>query len=106
FMHLAAYIVSVLLSDCLNYCLHPPIYPRDSREEGQIWAVDFYAPWCGPCQALIPEWRRMARLVSGQIQVGSMDCQRFQSFCQSQGVRAYPEIRLYSGNTRQPDKFM
>lgn len=29
-MHLAAYIVSVLLSDCLNYCLHPPIYPRDS----------------------------------------------------------------------------
>lgn len=29
-MHLADYIVSVLLSDCLNYCLHPPIYPRDS----------------------------------------------------------------------------
>uniref|UniRef100_A0A8P4G6C7 DnaJ homolog subfamily C member 10 n=1 Tax=Dicentrarchus labrax TaxID=13489 RepID=A0A8P4G6C7_DICLA len=67
----------------------------------QIWAVDFYAPWCGPCQALIPEWRRMARLLSGQILVGSVDCQRFQSFCQSQNVRAYPEIRLYSGNARQ-----
>uniref|UniRef100_A0A8C9WX35 DnaJ homolog subfamily C member 10 n=1 Tax=Sander lucioperca TaxID=283035 RepID=A0A8C9WX35_SANLU len=71
------------------------------RAEGQIWAVDFYAPWCGPCQALLPEWRRMARLLSGQILVGSVDCQRFQSFCQGQNVRAYPEIRLYPGNTRQ-----
>uniref|UniRef100_A0A8P4K6I8 DnaJ homolog subfamily C member 10 n=1 Tax=Dicentrarchus labrax TaxID=13489 RepID=A0A8P4K6I8_DICLA len=71
------------------------------RADIQIWAVDFYAPWCGPCQALIPEWRRMARLLSGQILVGSVDCQRFQSFCQSQNVRAYPEIRLYSGNARQ-----
>uniref|UniRef100_A0A667WXH0 DnaJ homolog subfamily C member 10 n=1 Tax=Myripristis murdjan TaxID=586833 RepID=A0A667WXH0_9TELE len=71
------------------------------RAEGQIWAVDFYAPWCGPCQALMPEWRRMARLISGQILVGSVDCQRFQPFCQSQGVRSYPEIRLYPHNTRQ-----
>uniref|UniRef100_A0AAX7SJZ2 DnaJ homolog subfamily C member 10 n=1 Tax=Astatotilapia calliptera TaxID=8154 RepID=A0AAX7SJZ2_ASTCA len=75
------------------------------RDEGQIWAVDFYAPWCGPCQALMPEWRRMARLLSGQILVGSVDCQRFQSFCQSQSVRAYPEIRLYPGNSRQPDRY-
>uniref|UniRef100_A0A3Q2QK14 DnaJ homolog subfamily C member 10 n=1 Tax=Fundulus heteroclitus TaxID=8078 RepID=A0A3Q2QK14_FUNHE len=75
------------------------------RGEGQTWAVDFYAPWCGPCQALMPEWRRMARMVSGQILVGSVDCQRFQTFCQSQGVRAYPEVRLYAGNTRQPERF-
>uniref|UniRef100_A0A672Z2T1 DnaJ homolog subfamily C member 10 n=1 Tax=Sphaeramia orbicularis TaxID=375764 RepID=A0A672Z2T1_9TELE len=70
------------------------------RSEGEVWAVDFYAPWCGPCQALMPEWRRMARLVSGQIMAGSVDCQRYQTFCQSQGVRAYPEIRLFSGSTR------
>ncbi|GLD73637.1 dnaJ homolog subfamily C member 10 [Lates japonicus] len=76
------------------------------RAEGQIWAVDFYAPWCGPCQALMPEWRRMARMLSGQILVGSVDCQRFQTFCQSQGVRAYPEVRLYPSNARQPDRFM
>ncbi|KAM9343047.1 dnaJ homolog subfamily C member 10 isoform 2-T2 [Pholidichthys leucotaenia] len=75
------------------------------RAEGQIWAVDFYAPWCGPCQVLMPEWRRMARLLAGQILVGSVDCQDFQTFCQSQNVRAYPDIRLYPGNPRQPDRY-
>ena len=32
------------------------------RPEGEAWMLDFYAPWCGPCQALLPEWRRMARV--------------------------------------------
>ncbi|XP_056145377.1 dnaJ homolog subfamily C member 10 isoform X2 [Lampris incognitus] len=76
------------------------------RATGQIWMVDFYAPWCGPCQALLPEWRRMARLVSGLVLVGSVDCQRHHSFCQSQGVRAYPEIRLYPHFTQRPDSYM
>ncbi|CAG02636.1 unnamed protein product, partial [Tetraodon nigroviridis] len=75
------------------------------RAEDQAWVVDFYAPWCGPCQALMPEWRRMSRLLSGQVLVGSVDCQLYQSLCQSQNVRAYPEIRLYSSNTK-PDRYM
>lgn len=49
---------------------------------------------------------RTFQLLSGQILVGSVDCQRFQSFCQSQNVRAYPEIRLYPSNNRQPDRYM
>ncbi|KAJ8253137.1 hypothetical protein GJAV_G00209540 [Gymnothorax javanicus] len=65
------------------------------RKPGETWMVDFYAPWCGPCQALMPEWRKMARFLSGQISVGSMDCQKHHSFCQQESVRAYPEIRLY-----------
>lgn len=75
------------------------------REAGETWLVDFYAPWCGPCQALLPEWRRMARMLSGVIRVGTVDCQKHHSFCQTQGVRAYPEVRLYPQNSQRPDVY-
>uniref|UniRef100_A0A8C4JUP5 DnaJ homolog subfamily C member 10 n=1 Tax=Dromaius novaehollandiae TaxID=8790 RepID=A0A8C4JUP5_DRONO len=74
---------------------------RRKREE--IWMVDFYAPWCGPCQALMPEWKKMARMLNGLISVGSVDCQKYYSFCQQESIRGYPEIRLFpqKSNTAQ-----
>ncbi|XP_077128695.1 dnaJ homolog subfamily C member 10 [Ranitomeya variabilis] len=68
------------------------------RSRDEIWMVDYYAPWCGPCQALMPEWKRMARHLSGLINVGSVDCQKYSALCSQEYVQAYPEIRLYPAN--------
>uniref|UniRef100_A0A4W3JP26 DnaJ homolog subfamily C member 10 n=1 Tax=Callorhinchus milii TaxID=7868 RepID=A0A4W3JP26_CALMI len=76
-----------------------------SREQDEIWMVDFYAPWCGPCQALLPEWKKLARMLSGTIKVGSVNCQKYYSQCQKENVQAYPEIRLYPQNTRDVYKY-
>ncbi|XP_078408050.1 dnaJ homolog subfamily C member 10 isoform X2 [Cetorhinus maximus] len=75
------------------------------RAQDEIWMVDFYAPWCGPCQALMPEWKRMARMLNGTVNVGSMDCQKYYSMCQKEHVQAYPEIRLYPLNTNNAYKY-
>lgn len=65
------------------------------RKHDEIWMVDFYSPWCHPCQLLMPEWKRMARTLTGLINVGSIDCQKYHSFCSQEDVRRYPEIRFY-----------
>ncbi|XP_027721736.1 dnaJ homolog subfamily C member 10 [Vombatus ursinus] len=65
------------------------------RKRDEIWMVDFYSPWCRPCQMLMPEWKRMARLLNGLISVGSVDCQKYYSFCSEEQVKKYPDIRLY-----------
>lgn len=35
-----------------------------AKSEQDIYVVEFYAPWCGPCQKLQPEWRKMAQKVN------------------------------------------
>lgn len=65
------------------------------RKQDEVWMVDFYSPWCHPCQVLMPEWKRMARTLTGLINVGSIDCQQYHSFCAQENVRRYPEIRFF-----------
>ncbi|XP_066146223.1 dnaJ homolog subfamily C member 10-like [Euwallacea fornicatus] len=63
----------------------------------EMWVVDFYAPWCGPCKQLAPKYRSFAKSVSGlkNIVVAQVDCVANAEICDSQSVRGYPTIRLY-----------
>nr|XP_036856130.1 dnaJ homolog subfamily C member 10 [Manis javanica] len=71
------------------------------RKHDEVWMVDFYSPWCHPCQVLMPEWKRMARTLTGLINVGSIDCQQYHSFCAQENVRKYPEIRFFPQNSNK-----
>ncbi|XP_064419676.1 dnaJ homolog subfamily C member 10 isoform X2 [Latimeria chalumnae] len=59
------------------------------------WVIDFYAPWCGPCQNFAPEFENLARTVKDKIKAGKVDCQNFPYTCQKAGIRAYPTVQFY-----------
>lgn len=86
--------------------LHPPVLiltPNSfddligHKPTDEMWMVDFYAPWCGPCQQLAPEWRKLAKMLTNnkKIKVAQMDCQKYREMCHRQNVNSYPTIRLY-----------
>lgn len=63
----------------------------------EIWFVDFFAPWCGPCQKLSLIWRKLAKQMSEfpQLKMAQIDCVSNAALCSSQNIRAYPTLRLF-----------
>ncbi|PFX28948.1 DnaJ-like subfamily C member 10 [Stylophora pistillata] len=68
------------------------------RKKGETWLVDFYAPWCGPCNELAPDWNKLAKLLEGRVKTGKVDCEQDYHVCSEADVRAYPTVKLYLGS--------
>jgi len=58
--------------------------------------VEFFAPWCGHCKALTPEWDKAATNLKGIVPVGKVDCTVHQQLCGKYEVKGYPTIKCFS----------
>ncbi|KAI7947962.1 hypothetical protein MJO28_009870 [Puccinia striiformis f. sp. tritici] len=53
--------------------------------------VEFMAPWCGHCKALMPEYKRAATLLKkGGIPVAKADCTEQSELCAKYEIQGYP----------------
>lgn len=68
-------------------------------KDGSTWFIDWYAPWCPPCQRLMPELRRASQQFdSERIKFGTIDCTLHSNLCAQQGIRSYPTTALYNAS--------
>lgn len=68
----------------------------------ELWFVEFYAPWCGHCQRLTPEWEKLAGALEGIIKVGAVDMTTDQGAGQAYGIRGFPTIKFFGANKNSP----
>ncbi|XP_040574574.1 dnaJ homolog subfamily C member 10 [Lepeophtheirus salmonis] len=58
--------------------------------------VDFYAPWCGPCQRLAPKFEEAALSLQAKgVIFGKVNCDYFRHLCGRHHIQAYPTLLLY-----------
>ncbi|PWU93918.1 protein disulfide isomerase 2 [Trypanosoma cruzi] len=67
----------------------------DVISSGEIALVKFYAPWCGHCQKLAPEWEKAAKEIpSGAVMV-DVDCTKESNLAQKYSIKGFPTIILF-----------
>ncbi|KAK4512730.1 uncharacterized protein ATC70_003436 [Mucor velutinosus] len=69
----------------------------------QLVAVEFYAPWCGHCQRLAPEWKKVATNLKGLVNVGAVDCdvETNKGLCAMYEIKGFPTIKVFSPDLRK-----
>ena len=59
-----------------------------------------YAPWCGHCKTLRPEWAKLATKMKGVAKVAKIDASIHRKFDQVYGLKGYPHIVLIPAGNR------
>ena len=54
--------------------------------------IDFYATWCGPCQALAPMLKRLADEYEGRVKVLKVDVDKNQELAATARIMSIPTL--------------
>ncbi|KAG6508671.1 hypothetical protein ZIOFF_034051 [Zingiber officinale] len=69
--------------------------------------VEFYAPWCGHCKKLAPEYEKLGSSFkkAKSVLIGKVDCDEHKSLCSKYGVSGYPTIQWFPKGSLEPKKY-
>ncbi len=85
--------------------LNPNNFDNRVKDSDGVWVVEFYAPWCGHCQSLAPEYQKAAKALKGFVGVGGVNCDDHKSLCGQFGVQGFPTIKIFGANKNRPQDY-
>ncbi|KAE8732749.1 Protein disulfide-isomerase like 2-2 [Hibiscus syriacus] len=68
----------------------------------ELWVVEFFAPWCGHCKKLAPEWKKAANGLKGKVKLGHVDCDSEKSLMSRFNVQGFPTILVFGADKDSP----
>ncbi len=57
--------------------------------------VDFWAPWCSPCQMVGPIVKELAEEYSGRLKVGKLNTDENHMLAENYGIRGIPTLMIF-----------
>lgn len=67
-------------------------------KSGKKAFVKFYAPWCGHCKKMKPDWDKLGDIYSkdSDVIIGDVDCTGSgKDLCQTHGIKGFPTLKSF-----------
>ena len=57
--------------------------------------VDYWAPWCGPCRSMAPEFAKAAKMLQPVARLAKLNTEDHPAIASRAGIRGIPALILY-----------
>ena len=63
--------------------------------------IKFYAPWCGFCQKLAPEWKKLKAKYNHKVGFEEYNCDIQKDVCSKHDITGYPTLKVRDNVTKK-----
>ena len=74
----------------------PAILEKAARNDDLPLVADFWAPWCGPCRMMAPEFTKAAKTLIGEARLVKLNTEDHQSAGAKYGIRGIPTMVAFA----------
>ncbi|KAF9202824.1 protein disulfide isomerase (PDI) protein [Haplosporangium sp. Z 27] len=75
-------------------------FQTEVMDANHLVMLEFYAPWCGHCKNLVPQYKAAAENLHGIVKMGAIDCDNDKNkpICAQYDIKGFPTIKVFPAN--------